>query len=85
MIQIKKKILILKSKPLPLVKPMTVKRTDSIDSVQMEFNQIFEKMFPKAAEMLNEHDERKLAEFNEEAIHEMIAVIDQSYNITVLI
>jgi hypothetical protein len=64
---------------------MTVKRTDSIDSVQMEFNQIFEKMFPKAAEMLNEHDERKLAEFNEEAIHEMIAVIDQSYNITVLI
>ncbi len=58
--------------------PTAVERTDSIDSVQMEFNQIFEKMFPKAAEMLNEHDERKLAEFNEEAINEMITVINRT-------
>ena len=69
---------------MPLVKPklpMMVERTDSIDSVQMEFNQIFEKMFPKAAEMLNEHDERKLAEFNEEVVNEMTTVInDQSFD-----
>ena len=59
---------------------MMVERTDSIDSVQMEFNQIFEKMCPKAAEMLNEHDERKLAEFNEEVVNEMTTVIEQSFN-----
>lgn len=58
----------------PINKQNAVNRTDSIDSVQMEFNQIFENMFPKAAEKLLDHDQQKLSELNEEILTEITKV-----------
>ncbi len=55
-------------------KPNAINRTDSIDSVQMEFNQIFEKMFPKTAEKLLEHDQQNLSELNEKIVNEITKV-----------
>ena len=62
---------------MPLLKPkihQMVERTDSIDSIQMEFNQIFEAMFPKAAEKLIDHDKESMSELDEEILDELIKV-----------